>query len=351
MIRELRSSAAATRAGAECYVTAMAWDRGGPRSQSAASSPVPVPWPALEAGLDRLDVMQLFVRIAETGSFSKAARATGIGQPTASKRIAALEDRLGARLLQRTSRGLSLTDAGQAYYEVSVRLLGEIEAAESSLGRGRISPSGMVRVALSAGFGRMYVVPRLPEFFARYPDLAIDLNVSERYVNLIEDGVDVAIRIGVLADSALLARRIGSMEAVTVASPDYLDRFGEPKTPADLERHRAVIFMSRGAPRIWEFKGPSGAIAMQPRGQVRTNDAEHIRAAVRNGLGVAHNASWLFAPDIASGNVRSLLGDYAPDPYPIHAVYPGGRIIPAKVKVFVDFLAQVFAQEPSLRIR
>lgn len=301
--------------------------------------------------MDRLDIMQLFVRIAETGSFSKAARAVGVGQPTASKQIAALEERLGAQLLQRTSRGLNLTDAGQAYYEVSVRLLGEIEAGESSVGRGQMSPSGVLRVALSAGFGRMYVVPRLPEFFARYPDLAVDLNVSERHVNLIEEGIDVAVRIGLLADSSLLARRIGSMEVVTVASPQYLEKFGEPLSPADLEHHKAVIFMFRGAARPWEFKGPAGNIIVQPKGRVRTNDAEHIRAAVRAGLGIAHNSGWLFARDIASGAVRSLLSDYAPDPYPIHAVYPGGRIIPVKVKVFVDFLAQIFAEEPSLRIR
>jgi LysR family transcriptional regulator for bpeEF and oprC len=301
--------------------------------------------------MDRLDVMQLFARIAETGSFSKAARAAGVGQPTASKQITALEERLGAQLLQRTSRGLSLTDAGQAYYENCVRLLGEIEAVESSVGRGQTSPSGVVRVTLSAGFGRMYVVPRLPAFFAQYPDLTVDFEISERHVNLIEDGIDVAIRIGFLSDSTLRARRIGSAQAVTVASPAYLETFGEPTTPADLERHAAVVFMFRGAPRPWEFKGPSGAIAIQPKGGIRTNDAEHIRAAVRASLGIAHNAGWLFAPDIASGAVRVLLGGYAPNLYPIHAVHPGGRIVPTKVKAFIDFVARVCAEEPSLRIR
>ena len=199
--------------------------------------------------MDRLDVMRLFVRIAETGSFSRAARAAGVGQPTASKQIALLEERLGARLLQRTSRRLNLTDEGQAYYEASVRLLGEVDAAKSAIGRGTVSPAGVIRVALSAGFGRMYVVPRLPEFFARYPDLAVDVNVSERHVNLIEDGLDVAIRIGFLADSTLLARRIGSMGVVTVGSPECLRQFGEPKIPADLERHKAVVFTYGGVPR------------------------------------------------------------------------------------------------------
>lgn len=301
--------------------------------------------------MDRLDVLQLFVRVADTGSFSKAARAAGIGQPTVSKQIAALEARLGAQLLRRTSRGLSLTGAGQDLYDSAVRLLQDLVAAEARIGRGRVSPSGLVRVATSAGLGRMYVVPRLPEFFARFPDIALDLDISERHVNLIEDGIDVAIRIGRLSDSSLVARGIGSMEAVTVAAPSYIERFGEPMTPDDLERHACVVFMFRGAPNPWEFKAPSGTRAILPKGPVRTNDAEHIRAAVRAGLGIGHNASWLFAADIASGAVRRLLREFVPAPYPINAVHPGGRLLPGKVKVFVDFLAQICADEPTLRIR
>jgi DNA-binding transcriptional LysR family regulator len=301
--------------------------------------------------MDRLDIMRLFVRIAETGSFSRAAHEIGVGQPTASKTIAALEARLGARLLQRNSRGLSLTAAGQAYYDDAVRLLSEVEAVESRIGRAQASISGRVRIALSAAVGRMYLVPRLPEFFVRHPHIAIDLEISERHVNFIEEGVDLAIRIGHLTDSSLLARRIGSMEVVTVASPHYLASFGEPRTPSDLESHAAVSHLFRGAPQAWEFRTPHGGISIQPKTRIRSNDAEHIRAAVRSGLGVAHNSSWLFAPDIASGAVRTLLDSYAPAPYPIHAVYPKNRITPAKVTTVVDFLARVFADEPCLRIR
>jgi LysR family transcriptional regulator for bpeEF and oprC len=301
--------------------------------------------------MDKLDVMQLFVRVAETGSFSKAAAAAGIGQPSASKQIAALEERLGARLLHRTSRGLSVTEAGQTYYESAVRLLGEIEAAESQIGRGQTTPSGLVRVALSAGFGRMYIVPQLPKFFARYPDVSIDLDISERHVNLIEDGIDVAIRIGFLSDSSLMARRIGNMEAVTIAAPSYIDQFGEPRTPGDLERHRCVPLMFRGAIRPWEFNGPAGTTTIHPKGMIRSNDAEHLRAAVLAGLGIGHNPSWLFADDLASGAVRQILKGYASNPYPIHAVYPSGRITPTRVKVFVDFVASIFGEQTTLRIR
>jgi len=301
--------------------------------------------------MDRLDVIQLFVRVADTGSFSKAARETGVGQPTVSKQIAALEARLGAQLVRRTSRGLSLTSAGHDFYESAVRLIGDMEAAESRIGRGQIAPAGRVRVALSPGFGRMYVVPHLPEFFARYPDLSIDLDVSDRHVSLVEDGIDIAIRMGRLQDSSLVARRIGSFEAMTVAAPAYLERRGTPQTPADLAGHDCVTFMFHGAPWGWEFTTSSGPLIFTPNGPVRANDAEHVRAAVLAGLGIAHASSWLFADAIASGAVKRLLGAYLPPPYPIHAVTPSGRRTPNKVKVFADFLAEIFANEETLRIR
>jgi LysR family transcriptional regulator, regulator for bpeEF and oprC len=301
--------------------------------------------------MDRLDVMALFVRVADTGSFSRAARAAGIVQPTVSKQIAALEAHLGAQLLRRTSRGLSLTEAGQDFYESSVRLLGDVKAAESRIGRGKLAPSGLLRVATSAGLGRMYVVPRLPEFFALYPDVAVDLEISERHVNLVEEGIDVAIRIGPLSDSTLVARRIGSTQVVTVAAPAYLEASGEPQTPSDLEHHACVIFMFRGAPRPWAFQEPSGVTTIAPRGPVRTNDAEHIRSAVLAGLGIGHNVSWLFAPDIAKGAVVRILRAHDPPLYPINAVCPTGRLLSSKVKVFIDFLAEVFAAEETLRVR
>lgn len=301
--------------------------------------------------MDRLDVMRLFVRVADTGSFSMAARGAGIGQPTVSKQIAGLETRLGAQLLRRTSRGLSLTQAGQDFYQSSVRLLDDFDAAEAQIGRDQAAPAGLVRVAMSAGFGRMFLMPRLPEFFRRFPDVSVDLDVSERQVNLIEEGIDVAIRIGRLIDSSLIARRIGSVEIATVATPDYLDRFGTPEVPGDLERHACVIFVSRGGARNWEFKGPSGPIVRVPVGPVRTNDAEHIRAAVLAGLGVGNTPSWLFADELCSGAAKRILTDYEPEPFPIHAVFPGGRRVSAKTKVFTDFIAEIFTESDWLKIR
>jgi LysR family transcriptional regulator for bpeEF and oprC len=300
--------------------------------------------------MDRLDVMRLFLRVADTGSFSRTARAAGIAQPTVSKQIAALEKRLGAQLLRRTSRGLSVTEAGQAYYESAVRLLGDFDAAEARVGHGQIAPSGRVRVAISAAFGRIYVIPRLPEFFARFPDVSFDFDISERHVNLIEDGIDVAIRMGHLSDSTLLARRIGSMRAMTVATPDYLKAFGEPGTPFDLQGRTGIAFMFQGAVRSWRFKGPDGPLTVTPKEILRTNDAEHIRAAVLAGIGIGHAAGWLFAADVRSGALRHLLQDYTPPPDPINAVWAGGRVLPGKVKVFIDFLADICAGDDHLKI-
>jgi LysR family transcriptional regulator for bpeEF and oprC len=295
--------------------------------------------------------MRLFLRVVETASFSKAARAEGIGQPAVSKQIAALEDRLGAQLVNRTSRGLSLTAAGQDFYDSTLRLLAELEETEARIGRGQSAPAGRVRVAISAGIGRLYFVPKLPAFFERYPDVTVDLDVSERHVSLIEDGIDVALRIGHLADSSLIARRVGTTVAATVAAPSYLQHAGEPKTPADLARHDCIAFLFHGEPLPWAFNGPAGPIAVEPKGKIRTNDAEHLRAAVRTGIGIGHNASWLHAADLASGKLLPLLTEYAPNPAPIHAVCPGGRRIPGRVRVFIDFLAEVCAQDPHLRIR
>jgi LysR family transcriptional regulator, regulator for bpeEF and oprC len=301
--------------------------------------------------MDRLDVLQLFVRVVEAGSLTKAAGALGIGQPTVSKQIALLEERLGAQLLNRTARGLSLTAAGQDYYESALRLLADFEEADARIGHGQSAPAGLVRVASSAGLGRMYVVPKLPEFFARYPEVSIDIDVTERFISLVEDGIDLALRIGHLSDSTMVARRIGSMSVATVATPAYLERFGEPKTPADLARHDCIGFVHRGTLIDWGFNGPAGPITIEPKGKFRSNDAEHLRAAVLSGIGIGHHAAWLYGAELASGAITPLLAEYAPHPFPIHAVSPAGRRIPSRVRVFIDFLAEICASDPHLRIR
>ena len=298
--------------------------------------------------MDRLDAMRLFVRVVETGSFSAVAREANIGQPAVSKQIAALEEHLRARLLHRTSRTLSLTEAGQIYYEAAVRLLSDLDDTEQAVGRGQTQPSGLLRVALSAGFGRLVVAPLLPSFHARYPDIVTDLIVSDRYVDLVEDGIDLAIRLGELDDSSVIARRIGVSPRVTVATPGYLERTGAPATPHDLDRHACVAFTFQRRPQDWVFLGPGDPIRHAPKGPVRANDAENIRAAVLAGVGLAQAPRWLFYAELLSGEVREVLSDYPAERPPIHAVFPSGRKPASRVRVFIDHLAGAFGGNPCL---
>lgn len=301
--------------------------------------------------MDRIDVMRLFIRVADTGNFSRAARAAGISQPTASKTIASLEARLGAQLLHRTSRGLALTDAGQSFYEGAVEIVESVDNVESRVQKGEASPSGVVRVALSPAFGRMRILPHLPQFCARYPDVCVEFTVAQRYINLIEEGINVAIRIGPLTDSTQIARRIGSTQYSTVASPAYVERAGAPRSVDELASHDCIALMSRDVPRAWPFLGPAGPMEHVPQGPVRSNDAEYVRAAVIAGLGIGHNAGWLYARDIDEGRLVPLLEAFWPATFPINAVWPGSRRLPGRTRAFIEFLADLFAADPLLMIR
>lgn len=298
--------------------------------------------------MDRLDAMRLFVRVVERGSFSAVAREAGIGQSAVSKQIAALEAHLGAQLMRRTSRSMTLTDAGQVFYESAVRLVDEFNAVKSLVGRGQSAPSGLIRVTVAPVFGRLYIVPHLPAFLARYPDISIELTASGRAINLVEEGIDLAIRNGELADSSLIVRRIATAPFATVATPAYLAAHGTPRTPAELATHSCLIFAPNYEPQPWAFRDGNSSILHHPRANFRTADAEQIRAAVLAGLGLAHAPIWAFSPEIASGAVRAVLADYAPGPLAISAVHPAGRRLPTKVRVFIDFLVEILAADPAL---
>ena len=300
--------------------------------------------------MDRLDAMGLFIRVVDSSSFSAVARTLGVGQPAISKQIAALEAHLGAQLLQRTSRSLTLTEAGRDFYESAMRVVSDVEAVESRVGRGRIAPSGLVRANVTPVFGRLYVVPKLREFFARYPGVAVELVVTDRLVNLVEEGIDLGIHNGELSDSSLIARKIAQTPIITVATPSYLAAHGEPATPAELEQHACVIYAPQGAPRAWGFAGRFGPFTHHPKGAFRTNDAEQIRAAVLADLGLAHTPGWLFAAEVTSGAVLPVLTNFEPARLSISAVRPGGRFLASKVRVFIDYLAEIFAEEPSLAL-
>ncbi|KQS79903.1 hypothetical protein ASG32_24940 [Methylobacterium sp. Leaf361] len=300
--------------------------------------------------MDKLDAMRTFVRVVESGSFSQAARDLNVSQPTVSKQLAALEAHLGTQLLARNSRTLAVTPAGQDYYEDTLRILQDLDFAEERVAAGQSAPSGLVRVTLSPAFGRMLVIPRLAAFRETFPDVSVEMEVSGRHVDLIEEGMDVAIRIGRLSDSALVARRIGDMRMITLASASYLARHGTPRTLDELPHHQRIGYVYQGNIVGWGFDVDGRQVTVDGGGAFRTNDAEHVRGAVLAGLGIAHHASWLFTDVLASGEVVRILDDYAPPAFPIHAVTAAGRRMPSRVRHFIEFLAAICAEEPELRV-
>jgi DNA-binding transcriptional LysR family regulator len=292
--------------------------------------------------VDRLEAIDLFTRLVERGSFSAVARESGIGQPAVSKQIAALERYLGVQLVLRTSRSVVITDAGQAFYESSKPLMESFDALESSVGIRQQSPRGLIRLTTAPGHGRLCITPLLPEFFRRYPDVSIELSVSDRHVDLISQGIDLAIRHGSLADSSLTARKLSETDLVLVASSDYIANQGRPKRLTDLAKHECIVFTHGREPRPWVFKSGGETVHLTPKGLIYTGDAEHIRAAVIGGMGLAQAPRWLVDDEIRAGNLKVLLPGLQPERLPIHLVYPAGRRVPARVKVLIEYLMSAF---------
>jgi DNA-binding transcriptional LysR family regulator len=293
--------------------------------------------------VDRVNAIRLFVRLVECGSFSAVGREEGIGQPAVSKQIGALERHLGAQLVLRTSRQVVITEAGQSFYESARQLVDDFDALESSIGDRQRSPRGVVRVNTAPAHGRLCITPLLPDFFRQYPDVVIELSVSERHVDLVGDGVDLAVRHGRLVDSSLTARKLSETDFVLVASPGYLAAKGVPVRIADLDQHTCIVF-AKGRERYpWSLKVGQEAVSYVPHGSLLTGDAEHIRAAVLCGLGIAQAPFWLLAEEIRSGQVRVLLPELQPERVPIHLVYPAGRRVPVRVRMLIEYLVSAFA--------
>lgn len=299
--------------------------------------------------MDRLDAIKFFVRVVQSGSFSAVAREYNVGQPFISKQIAALEAHLGAELVLRTSRRVTVTDAGRTFYDAAVGLIEDFEAAESLVGRKQASPSGIVRVTAAPALGRLYVVPLLPKFLERYPDVSVELSASERHVDLVAEGFDLAIRHGSMADSTLKARRIASAPYVIVGSRTYFETFGKPSVPADLSGRACIAYAPLKEVRAWEMRGADGTMTKQiPVGRFRTGDAENIRASVLSGLGLAQAPGWLFARELAAGEVKSVLEDYQPAPLAINLVYPARGRPPERVRVLIEFLTEYLPDDKYL---
>lgn len=296
--------------------------------------------------MDSLTGMAIFARVVDTRSFTAAAAALGLSKSAVSKQVARLEDRLGARLLNRTTRRLSLTEVGAAFYERCARILAEVEDAELAVGRLQDAPRGRLRVNAPMSFGQLHLAPAIADFLAAHPGMSIDLTLTDRIVDVVEEGYDVAIRISRLADSSLIARRLVPMRRVVCGSPAYFERHGVPRHPRDLRRHNCLLYSYLPSADDWRFVGPEGPVAVRVAGTFKANNGDVLETAMLAGLGVALQPTFIAARDLQAGRLVAVMPDYVDESASVYAVYPHSRHLSAKVRAFIDFLAARFCPEP-----
>ena len=291
--------------------------------------------------MDRFDAMTAFVVVCETQSLTAAARRLGLSPSVMSRQIAALESRLGARLFQRTTRQISLTDAGARYLERARRILADVDEAERAAQSDKTEPSGRLSVTAPLIFGRLHVAPLLARLVERHSKVSVELALSDRFVNLIEEGHDLAIRIGHLPDSQLIARRCGETRRALVASPSYLARAGVPQHPVDLLRHDTIAFMPGTPPFNWHFNegGADLKVSLAPR--FLTNSGDTAIALALDGVGIARVLYYQVLEAVSEGRLVEVLAPFAPEPMPIHAVYPSARFLSGKVRAFVELIGEM----------
>jgi len=302
--------------------------------------------------MNKLQAMEVFVQVVDTGSFTRAAEMLQLPKATVSTLVQSLETALSAKLLHRTTRLVTVTTDGAAYYERCIRILSDVRDAEESLSRTRLSPSGRLRVDVPTGLASEILIPALPTFFERYPDIMMELGSSDRPVDLVEEGVDCAVRGGDLFDDNLIARRVGVVNFVTAASPGYLARYGMPRHPRELERHRCVKYFSAktGKTYDWDFQRGEESIELPMPGVIALNDSNAYVHAGLAGLGIIQMADYLLDQHVDAGRLVRVLGDWASRPLPVHIVYPQNRHLSAKVRVFVEWVSDLFARHPHMQI-
>ncbi len=299
----------------------------------------------MSANLD-VNAMLVFARVVEENSFSGAARRLGQSKSTVSKQVAQLEDAVGARLLQRTTRRLALTDAGAAFYERCARIAAEVEDAEATVSQLQTQPRGRLRVSGPLSFGVRYLGPMIAEFVGKYKELNIDLDLSDRRVDLLEEGFDVAVRIGRLGDSSLIARKLCPIRLHVVVAQAYLDVHGRPSHPSELSQHNCLQYTYSSVGQTWTFALPEGPLAVHTHGDLRSNNGDVVLAAVKAGLGIAVTPDFMCGPSIRSGELLTLFDEFSEPGSYLSAVYPHGRHLSTKVRLFVDALVAAFAAPP-----
>ncbi|WP_027533645.1 LysR family transcriptional regulator [Bradyrhizobium sp. WSM3983] len=290
--------------------------------------------------MDRLAAMETFVRVVEAGSFSGAARQLRVGQPAVSKSVAQLEEYLGVKLLTRSTHGLTPTEAGLGYLERARRALEEATEAELAARGAGAGLKGRLRICAAVTFARIHLIPLLPKFLAQNPELDLEVVLDDRQIDLVQEGIDVALRMGKLSDSTLTARRIARCKRLVLGTPGYFDRAGTPSTPSELSRHQAVIYLQEGS--VWSFRRESTELAVQVQSRLRVTAAEGVRAAVLADAGLTIASEWMFSPELRSGIVRAVLSEWSLPALDLWAVLPTGRAATAKARAFVAFFEHTF---------
>jgi DNA-binding transcriptional LysR family regulator len=291
--------------------------------------------------MDRFQAMTTFVRVVDTGSFSAAARLLNVGQPAVSKTIAQLENRLQVSLLLRSTHGLTPTEAGQRFYERAKVAIQEADEAELSARGAGAGLSGCLRVSAATTFARLHVIPHLPRFLEQHPGLEIDVILDDRVIDLVAEGIDVTLRMGALPDSSAVARKLMGGRRSVFATPAYLARAGEPRTPGELAEHETIIYSQLS--NIWSFSRDGTEASVTVRGRVRVSAAEGLRAAVLADMGLTIGSDWMFVPELASGEIKRVLADWSLPSIDLWAVFPTGRMVSAKARAFAAFVEEVRA--------
>lgn len=296
--------------------------------------------------MDTLGSMAVFVRIVEARGFARAAEQLGMSRAMVSKHVRYLEQRMGVRLLNRTTRHVSLTGPGAEYYQRCTQILADVEQAESAAAAGTAQPRGVLRVNAPVSFGTLHVAAAVGKFVRRYPELTVDLTLTDRIVDLAEEGFDVALRLTNRPDPSLIARRLGRVRVVLCAAPAYLREHGVPAAPEDLTRHNCLGYTYWFAPGEWRFKGPGGERVVRVSGNVRANNGEALRELTLTGAGILLAPRYLLAEHLRNGRLVQLLAEYEIEPLGLYAVYAERRNLPAKVRLFIDFLAEYIGDPP-----
>ena len=298
----------------------------------------------IDSKYNDLNEIAIFARVARAGSFTGAARELGMPKSTVSRKVTELEERLGVRLLRRTTRKQSLTDVGRVYAEYCARIIAEVDEARLAVSRLEGSPRGLLRVTAPLNFGFLGAI--VTDFLDRYREVTLELVCTDRVINLVEEGFDVALRAGKLSDSSLIARNLGNLVSYLVASPAYLERRGRPKSPEDLSRHDGILFGAGADRNSWRLQGRAGNVTVSASARLIVNDLDILEAATLAGLGVALIPEFRCAPELRKRQLERLLSDYCSTDVPLHAVYPSTRHISPRVKVFLDHLQQHMSPPP-----